>query len=63
MRSSRWCVDPVGGYDAAMTTEPDPSEIVPTNNSAGAPVDESALEQIEQEAADDAQSDPPVTGG
>ena len=51
-----------------MTTEPDPSEIVPTNNSAGAPVDEGALEQIEQEAADAAadggeQSGTPVTGG
>jgi hypothetical protein len=38
-----------------MTTEPDPSDVVPTDNSLGAPVDDKQLEELTHPSADDAQ--------
>jgi hypothetical protein len=34
------------GYRPAMTTEPDPKDVVPTDNSLGAPVDDNQLDEL-----------------
>jgi hypothetical protein len=46
-----------------MTTEPDPAETVPTNNSTGAPVDERQLEEAERDPADAAEQRLEATPG
>jgi hypothetical protein len=46
-----------------MTTEPDPAEAVPTNNSTGAPVDERQLEAAETDPADAAEAALEATPG
>jgi hypothetical protein len=41
-----------------MTTQPDPAEAVPTNNSAGAPVDENRVEEVTKADAEQPEDDP-----
>jgi hypothetical protein len=36
-----------------MTTEPDPADVVPTDNSLGAPVEDSQLEGLTQSDVED----------
>jgi hypothetical protein len=46
-----------------MTTEPDPAEAIPTDNSIGAPIDGNLLDEAERSKADQAEADLQKTPG
>ena len=45
-----------------MTTEPDPADVAPTDNSLGAPVDDRQLDELTHPAADDPEAAQEDTG-
>jgi hypothetical protein len=46
-----------------MTTEPDPADVVPTDNSLGAPVDDHQLEELTHPTGDDPEAELEKTPG